>query len=56
MTGSEAFMARLAAVLAAIMLTLTAIILVDAVRKWYGILVSEPQAAVRPAPVQATEP
>ena len=52
MTGSEAFMARLAAVLAAIMLTLTAIILVDAVRKWYGILVSEPQAAVRPAPVE----
>ncbi len=52
MTGSEAFMARLAAVLAAIMLTLTAIILVDAVRKWYGILAGEPQPAVRPAAVE----
>jgi len=55
MTGSEAFMARLASVLAGIMLVLTAIILVDAVRKWYAILASEPQPAAQPATVEATE-
>jgi carbon starvation protein len=50
-SGSEEFMMRLASVLAAIMLVLTAIILVDAVRKWHGILFG-PEPAVEPEPVE----
>ncbi len=55
LAGSEAFMARLASLLAGIMLALTAIILVDAVRKWYGILSAEPEAVELPSPA-ATPP
>ena len=53
--ATKVFSLKLMRMLAGIMLVLSAVIIVDAVRKWYGILASEPQPAVQPAAVEATE-
>jgi len=52
---TQPFLLRLACVLASIMLALSAVIVADAVRRWYMILRSESAGPLEPAVVQATE-
>ena len=53
-TGTAQFLLRLACFLASIMLVLTGVIIVDAVRSWYSILRSEPTGQAEAAAAPAT--
>lgn len=52
-TATQVFLMRLSCVLASIMLALTLVIMVDAVRRWYSILRSEPVAKLATAAGQS---
>jgi carbon starvation protein len=52
--SGEVFSLQLMRVLAGVMLALSALIMVDAVRKWHGILFG-PQQVAQPAPAEAVE-
>jgi carbon starvation protein len=54
-TGTARFLVHLACFLASIILVLTGIIVVDAVRRWYSILRSEPTGRVEAAAGPATD-